>query len=394
MRSGTCTASDRSVLWPFPPPCPSWGFVPRVVVWLLWMVVGSVASGQVPDAAPPDQQKAETAIELVWDWPTPVEHEQWLPAASDAVRWWLGIDLPQPSGAIPQHGRLALEIDPATTAWVWSGAAHANAALSHPRAASHRARLPRTTQEHLVLAEVMVDLNAVRRADPERAGFGSVARWLEFWKLSNAREMMFHVRAVPRPAPLPMVLEIDVTWSVRSDPPSVIRALRLSQPLGPVESATLTPVGAAWTVAMPMDVRMVIARAVGAAMASRDDALGGTENEFDRSILRWARAARDRVTRLRAVLGDRVLLSGNGSWVMAKVPLARARGGRSVVADLTAMQARLKDGASHTELAGRVSLSDAHKLRWEVSQDETSSWLWLTLGNLQDPDGADSALPE
>ncbi len=353
------------------------------------MVVGSVASGQVPDAAPPEQRMGETAIELVWDWPTPVEHERWLPAVSDAAQWWLGIDLPQSAGTIPQHGRLALEIDPATAAWAWSGAAHDSIALLHPRAASHRARLPRTTQERIVLAEVMVDLNAVRRADPERAGFGSVARLLEFWKLANAREMMFHVRAVPRPAPLPMVLEIDVTWSVRSDPPSVIRVLRLSQPLGPVESATLTPAGAAWTVAMPMDVRMVIARAVGAAMASRD-----TDSEFDRSILRWARAARDRVTRLRAVLGDRVLLSGNGSWVLAKVPLARARGGRSVAADMTAMQARLKSDASHTELSGMVKLSDTQELRWAVSQDDASSWLWLTLGSVQEPDVSDPVIPE
>lgn len=394
MRSGSCTNPDRSVPAIFHSLTHGADLARRAIVCLLWLVwgIGSTrpATGQSPV---PEQVPTETAVELAWNWPAPIERDGWLEAGRDAARWWLAIDLPErvpvipankiPQNTLPQSGHLALEVHSEPAIWAFTSVTQSpegiKSAITHPHAPWHRAVLPRTTEERLVLAEVMIDLNAVRRADPQRAGFGSIARLLEYWKLSNARELMVHVRAAPRPAPLPMVVEIDLTWSVRSDPPRAIRVLRLSKPLGPVESATLTPEGAAWTLAMPMDVRLVIARAVGAAMASRD---GGAEHEeFDRSILRWARSVRDRVTRMRAVLSDRVLLSGNGSWLQAKVPLARARGGRSVAADMTALQARLKSRATHDTLSGRVMLNTTGRLKWEVFEDDTGSWLRLQLGS-------------
>ncbi len=367
MRSGLSTNSNGSA-------GARLGVVAAPLVWLvLWAM---------PAAVQAQAQTDQVAIELAWNWPVAETDASelgapWLAPVVATFEWWLSVGLDEPPLRLPSMGRVSAVID-AQARWsprlAPSPRADGPGGLVHPRAPLHRATLPRPDGERLVLAELMLDLNAVRLADPQRAGWGSVARALAYWKLSNARDLMLHVRASPRPAPLPMILEVDLTWSSRSEPMHVVHTRRLTTDLGAVESATLTPPGSAWTAALPLDVRLVIARCVGSAMAGRDP-----DEAFDRSAVQWAVAVRDRVTRLSAVLGERSLVSGGADGISARLPLARESGGRSVAADMKALQARLGGAASADDLSGSVAVSPEFALRWSVAQDNAGSWLTLEL---------------
>lgn len=343
---------------------------------LAWLVLWAV-----PTSAQ-DQLQGRAAVELAWDWPAQDDQQTeaeaaWLAPVVDTLQWWLSLELVEPPERVPTIGRLSAVID-AEAVWSLQMAASPRSdgpgGVAHVRAPLHRAALAMPDGERLVLAELMFDFNTMRSADPQRSGWGSVGRALQYWKLANARDLMLHVRAQPRPAPLPMILEVDLTWSSRSEPMDMVHTRRLTTAIGPVESATLTPAGSAWTAALPLDVRLVIARCVGSAMAGRDP-----YEAFDRSAIRWASSVRDRVTRLSAVLGEKALISGSGDRVSVRIPLARERGGRSVAADMNGLGARLGDSATADELSGSVEVSAQHALRWHVAEDASGSWLTIEL---------------
>jgi hypothetical protein len=328
---------------------------------------------------------------ITWDWPGRVDHGEeltWPSTIADGLSWWLGLPISGPQVPLRPSGSLAVMVDPVALAQVPNepGEPKAHAAWSlvygaeaggQDRAALHRAALGLEDSGRSVLMECYVDLNAMRRSDPERSGWGEVAKLLKTWRLSNARDIMIHASASPRPYPLPMVVWLDVTWASRSDALDVVRGKTLTRPLGMVEAAEISPAGVSWVLALDADVRTAIARALGSAIASRHE-----DPEFEQEALRWATRSRDRITRMQAVLDEQALVVGGDTGVGVRIPLRRQSAGRSVVSDITALQSRLGAVAQSDEQAqaGGVILSPRTQLRWWVGEALRSGGLsWLSI---------------
>ena len=331
---------------------------------------------------------------ILWDWPSRVDHGgelTWASTLAESLSWWLGLSIDGPEMPLQPRGSLAVMVDSVSLPdelgepvkpVVWS-VNYGAEVQGHERADLHRAALGLEDSGRSVLMECYVDLNAIRRSDPERSGWGEVAKLLKTWRLSNARDIMIHASASPRPFPLPMVVWLDVTWSSRSDAHDMVRGKTLTHPLGMVEAAEISPDGVSWVLALDADVRTALARALGSAIASRHE-----DPEFEQEALRWAMRSRDRITRMQAVLDEQALVVGGDSGVGVRIPLRRQSAGRSVVSDISALQSRLGAVAQSDEQAqaGGVMLSPRTQLRWwvgEASRAGGLSWLSVDLHGSQ-----------
>ncbi len=361
-----------------------WALLWLTVLWVMG-AMGAPAAGQ-PDA--PAGHGEQGLMEAHWHWPRDAggrDEAAWEHAVTALAGWWLERDLSPPEHALPTAAAASLAPEGAGgLAWTLTDGASLNA----QRAAVHRSA--RTLQlgdgpteaSEVVLLEALVDFNAMRRLQTERMAWGDGAEALAYWKLSNARDVMLHVRTVPRPRPLPMVLTVDVTWASRSEPMDSVQAKRVSLPIGPVEAVELAGEGDAWVVRLPLDLRLVVARALAVSMAARFG-----DEMYERDALRWARSMRDRLTRLQAVLAREVIISGGEQGVRVRVPLARERGGRSVASDLEAMKRPLgEDAQAETRAglgAGRVDLGGGQRLAWQIVEVPGGAWLEVHLGAAQ-----------
>ncbi|MCA3005175.1 MAG: hypothetical protein LW650_00735 [Planctomycetaceae bacterium] len=112
-------------------------------------------------------------------------------------------------------------------------------ALLDHRTAARKGRTGGRTDATII--ELWVDINALRRAAPERLaggnpGDGPEGRLLRVLQLSNAREVRLAVQAIaPRDERRLPLVQVELTWSARSDPPGAIRRATLGLDAWPAE---------------------------------------------------------------------------------------------------------------------------------------------------------------
>ena len=308
-------------------------------VWIVGVLSSPLAAQQLGDMG----DGSEAFVHVTWGWPRDGQarvEASWERSVAALASWWLDRELTPPHAGMPSTAGAWLGPSPdGGLAWRFEDQPPRALRNAQARAAVHRRALATQVDQdafdgpHVVVLEVLLDFNSMRRVAPGRMAAGDGSDLLSYWKLSNTRDVMLHVRTTPRPSPLPMVLTVDVTWASRSDPLDVAEARRVSLPLGPIEAVEVAREGDAWVVRLPLDLRLVIARALASSMAARFD-----DDDFERDALRWARSMRDRLTRMQAVLSGEVIISGGQDGPRVRVALARERGGRSVASDVGAMQ--------------------------------------------------------
>jgi hypothetical protein len=184
----------------------------------------------------------------------------------------------------------------------------------------HRAAVLKEAPKGDVCAQVYVDLNALRRSAPDAMDATPLARVAATWGLANGRDAMISIRTVkasdvstrdpnlalppgaaaPEPYAGPTLARVDVSWSARSEEPTVIHAGPIAAGFWGAGKDTGVQAGAPWAAAVRCDVGMwtlLTLRTYGAGLAT--DQRAGLSRAFERWAGNYGEAA-DRLVRASA----------------------------------------------------------------------------------------------
>jgi hypothetical protein len=232
---------------------------------------------------------------------------------------------------------------------------------------SHRAAAGAEHTSRRVL-EAFLDANALRRAMPERFTETAVGRRLAALGLANARGAMLMAQLIPPDEVTvtdgtgysgPPLLVSELSWSARSEPPSMVHATRLSTNVWPHEAGG--PPRGAWAMAWRSDWRGWSGCVWGV--------YSGWGDDVDRPL---RESRRKRWFRENGPALDR-LIAGSDPWLMvwggdgagrfeARVPVRGDVPASRVDADATAVFRTISDAVGF----------DAGARSWEVRVDAGS----------------------
>lgn len=327
------------------------------VLLVAWLFAVSVHAQPIAGAADPYPLAAIALHESAQQLP---DLGPALALALDAMSRAVATGHPAQSAALAHAAELARRAEPGITALGIGSAptqsSPARTARAHRAIEAHRAAIAPARRSLDPTFDLWIDLNALRRVEPESAADGRIAQSFAAWRVRAARTVGVHITVRQQSPPLPSIVEIDVSFESRRDAPGTMRSLPITPELDLPAHVAASPAGAAWVAVVPVEVERWAERVAGLT--------GGCVDATTRA----------RLVRLDALLADRGSIAAiahpdAGHAVVALLPLARGRAGSSVNSDVRAVL--LAAGASPRYDAaarlGSATLGPGLALEWTMA---------------------------